>query len=215
MTNILHTSDLHGNYKKALAALEAGGFDLWIDSGDFFPNKTRGDWAIEPAFQTKWMAWKDLAARIVKALDGKTLISVGGNHDYVSLASLVKAAGGNAHDLTEGPVTINGLTFAGFSEVPWMAGEWNGETHAFNEIVDATFQAQPDVLVTHAPPAGVLDTCPDHGGGIAALMTALCYQAHEVKAHFFGHIHEFGGQVVEEMGIQFANGAGKAIVHTI
>ena len=53
---ILHSSDLHGSYKELLMALE-GDFDVWVDTGDFFPNKTRGDRNIETSFQNKWFSW--------------------------------------------------------------------------------------------------------------------------------------------------------------
>lgn len=214
MVNILHTSDLHGQYKVALKALATDGYDLWIDTGDFFPNKTRGERAIEVRHQTKWFGFKNLGERIVKALNGRPLISVGGNHDYVCLAALVRDAGGEAYDLSDGPVNTNGLTFAGCREVPWIAGEWNGETFGpdFTSIVEGVFASDPDVLVTHAPAAGILDD-KAHGGGIAQITSTLTWQNHKVCAHFFGHIHETQGSV-SEMGIQFINGSGKALIHS-
>ena len=205
MTTILHTSDLHGSYKPLLAALSAGDFDLWVDSGDFFPNSTRGIASVEASYQAKWFgAYKALGERIAVALNGKPLVSVGGNHDYVSLAALVRAAGGTAYDLSDAPVEVCGLKFAGFRQIPWIAGEWNGETHDFTGLVDAALGADPDVLVTHAPPYGILD---EDGYGIGPLTTALAYRPHRIKAHLFGHAHHNGGQTAQEMGILFHNGA--------
>ena len=214
MTQTLHTSDLHGNYKTLLVALE-GDFDVWIDTGDFFPNKTRGDRDVEVKFQTKWFGHKNLGERIVKALAGRPLISVGGNHDYANLAELVRQAGGNAFDVTEGPVDFAGQRFAGFREISYIAGEWNGETHAadFATIVEETFACNPDIIVCHGPAAGIMDD-KAHGGGVAALTSTLTWTPHNVTAMFFGHIHDTQG-VCEEMGISFINGAHKAIVHTI
>jgi Icc-related predicted phosphoesterase len=211
---VLHTSDIHGNYPKVLAALAAGGFDVWVDTGDFFPNKTRGDRPEEVRYQNRWAILKDLGARIASLLDGRPLISVGGNHDYTSLAQLVRDAGGIAFDMDEGAAVVNGKTFAGFREVPYLMGEWNGETHGadFANIVEATMAANPDVLVTHAPPAGILNNSTH--GGVGQLTTALTWTDHKVGTHFFGHIHETQG-VEAAMDIQFINGAGRAIVHTI
>ena len=40
----LHTSDLHGECRTLLVQLSSiEGLDLWIDTGDFFPNWSRGD----------------------------------------------------------------------------------------------------------------------------------------------------------------------------
>jgi Icc-related predicted phosphoesterase len=205
MTTILHSSDLHGSYKGLLDALVAGGFDVWVDSGDFFPNKTRGIVSVEAVYQAKWFGeWKSLGERLVRALAGKPLVSIGGNHDYVSLARLVRAAGGVAFDLSEGPVTIAEVKFAGFRQIPWIAGEWNGEAHGFTEVIESAFAADPDVLVTHAPPYGILD---DKGYGIGPLTTALMYRTHRIKAHLFGHAHHHGGQTATEAEILFRNGA--------
>lgn len=211
---ILHTSDLHGDYKTLLAALE-GDFDVWVDTGDFFPNKTRGEVAVEVPYQTKWFAWKDLGERIVKGLAGRPLVSVGGNHDYTSLAALVRDAGGVSFDISEGPARIGGEVFAGFREIPYIQGEWNGETLGpdFKAIVEDCFISDPTILVTHSPAAGLLDDRA-HGGGVVQLTSALTWQPHKVKAHFFGHIHETQGSVTE-MGVRFINGAGKAVVHTL
>ncbi len=202
---ILHSSDLHGSYKELLMALE-GDFDVWVDTGDFFPNKTRGDRNIETSFQNKWFSWKNLGGRIVKALGDRKMICVGGNHDYTDLASLIREAGGNAENISDGPVEYGGLSFAGFREIPWIIGEWNGETHDLSDLVRNAIGADPDVLVTHAPPAGILDTR-KYRGGIEGLAMALNYQPHRIKYHFFGHIHENGGKAVDEMGIKFVNGA--------
>ena len=209
---ILHTSDSHGFYREILKALE-GDFDLWIDSGDFFPNKTRGDKSVEVNFQTKWFGWKNLGERIVKALSGRTLISISGNHDFVSLAKLVSDAGGNAFDLSEGSVEIDGQVFAGFSQIPFIVGEWNGEVQqdVFSSLMEKALESDPTILVTHVPPAGIMD----EGWGSTGIINTLTWAEHNVHHHFFGHIHGTGGHVQEEMGIFFYNGGCKTIFHEI
>jgi hypothetical protein len=39
---ILHSSDLHGQYKLLLEGHANTDFDVWVDTGDFFDNKGRG-----------------------------------------------------------------------------------------------------------------------------------------------------------------------------
>jgi len=213
MIKILHTSDLHGSYSTALDVLEP--FDLWIDSGDFFPNKTRGHRETEERFQADWMREENIQAKVFAWLRGRPMLSVGGNHDFISLSAMLWDAGVDAHRITPGGVSLSGFRFAGFSDIPWIAGEWNGETHDLSGVVAATFQTPPDVLVTHAPPAGVLDTYAGRSVGIGPLMSALCWNDHNIRAHFFGHVHDGGGKTTEEAGVYFANGANRARVHVI
>jgi len=213
---ILHTSDIHGGYGRVLEALTSGDHDVWVDSGDFFPNKTRGDRTIEPAWQTKWSGWKKIGDRLVAALAGRPMVCVGGNHDYVDLAAIVRDAGGTAFNLTDGPATVGGRVFAGFREIPYIAGEWNGEIHDFSEVVSKVMGENPDVLVTHGPASGLLDQASDgRPCGVRSLTTQLMYAPHNVKAHLFGHIHDQGGSTLEKAGILFSNAATAANTITL
>lgn len=218
---ILHTSDLHARTSFLMDAMRTTVWDVWVDTGDFFPNRTAGNRQIEPAFQTRWAEWPALGPKLVEILRGRPLLSVAGNHDYISLARVVQLAGGVAHDINQGPVTVGGLIFAGFSGIPRIGGNWNGETAQgdFAPRIAAVLEHCPQVLLTHAPPAGVLDQ-DDYGEsidgyGITALTSALFYQEHTIQHHFFGHIHEQGGKTLTLNNITFHNGAEHAIVHEI
>ena len=225
MLRILHTSDLHGsrtNYKALLAVAEP--FDVWLDTGDFFPTYGRrsntGD-QIDPAqelrHQTSWGFHKDIGRRLVAWLHGRPCISTPGNHDFISLVTLLRRFGGEAHAIRPEGITVAGHTWAGFREIPWISGEWPGEVHDFSDLVDRTFEASPNphFLVTHAPPSGMLDTEPGYEYGIPGLLNALNYRPNRVRAHFFGHAHKCGGGVRKEGGILFANGAKNIRVHTL
>jgi Icc-related predicted phosphoesterase len=202
-----HFSDLHGNLRNLLSGSELP--DVWVNSGDFFPNATRGDRSVEVGFQAAW--FRREAASIMARLGGRPVVWVGGNHDYVNFADLLREFGyeGPAYDITSAPVDLGGHRFAGIREIPWIAGEWNGEMHDLSSVVDRAFDMDPTILVTHAPAAGILDD--DHGAGHGCgnrpLATALAYRPHRVVAHLCGHIHEQGGRDIEEMGIHFFNGA--------
>jgi len=212
MLNVLHSSDLHGDWKDVLRFRN---FDVWIDSGDFFPNKTRGT-PEEKRYQTRWFANKGVGERLTEWLAGRPLISVSGNHDYVSLTKLMREAGARAYQATPKGVEVDGVEYAGFRQVPYIFGEWAGETHQgdFRSLVDEVFDVPPDILVTHAGPADILSGGDRYHGGINSLASALAWQPHTIQAHFFGHDHEFGSQTREEVGVIFSNSATKPkIVH--
>jgi len=61
-----------------------------------------------------------------------------------------------------------------------------------------------DVLITHGPPYGVLDQCPDtYGAPSHAGCPELCKAVEKIpsiKLHVFGHIHEGYGQVDHQNG---------------
>lgn len=206
---ILHTSDLHGQYEGLLRLLSGEVFDLWVDTGDFFPNKTRGDVWVEGPYQTRWFTqYKDLGPKIRDALNGTPVVCVSGNHDYVDLAELLHRADVVAHNVADGPVDILGLRFAGFREIPWIAGEWAGEMHDISPLVEKALSFEPDILVTHSPPMGILDkTTERKPGGVASITTSLSYKPHKVQAHLFGHIHEQGQRTKREIDVLFSNAA--------
>ena len=59
-------------------------------------------------------------------------------------------------------IEVCGLKWAGFRHIPAIAGEWAGEVDGY-ELVELTqkltaMDPQPDVLLTHCPPAGILST---------------------------------------------------------
>jgi Icc-related predicted phosphoesterase len=191
---VLHSSDLHGSrraYKSLLRWSEP--FDVWVDTGDFFPTSGRNargagpriEPGIERAHQIRWWRYKDLGRRLTEWLDGRPVICVSGNHDFLNLST----------------------------EVMWIDGEWAGEQHDFLDLVQQTMASDPDMLVTHAPPAGIADGY--DGYGIPPLTTALTYREHRVRYHFYGHAHEHGGRVTNEMGICFVNGACRIALHEV
>lgn len=202
-----HFSDLHGSLKTLQCSDEIP--DVWVCTGDFFPNKR---WPIvredEIHYQQNWLRRK--RGKLVKRLAGKPLLYVGGNHDFINLAESLQEAGYPAHNTTIEGVTIDGIRFAGYREIPIINGVWVGESTCteLSLLTARLFENPPDVVLTHAPPAGILDgTGFDGHFGIGSLANALCYGGHKVRAHLFGHVHEWGGSDFEVMGVHFYNGA--------
>jgi Icc-related predicted phosphoesterase len=243
---ILHSSDLHGHWEAPIKYPDQS-WDIWIDTGDYLPNATRGEVQKELAYQKGWMTMDKLAFRkwgqallerhygsreealrwlptasrlppftgsvaksVTTWLAGRPMLCVPGNHDYYSLADALKKEGAQAADLTKGYAEVGGLKFAGIRSIPWLEGEWAGETKEedFRDIVEQLMGSEPDVLLTHSPPYGILDYAIGKGGhaGIQALTQWLTYRPHAVKAVLCGHVHESAGKL-EEMDILFSNAA--------
>ncbi len=113
-----HFSDLHGNY--TLLTENTTRPDLWISTGDFFSNRTRGTRPIEIPYQDMYFRRK--ADELASALAGTPVVVVDGNHDFVRLAPLLREFGVDAHDVADGPVELYGLTFSGFPHIPYIEG---------------------------------------------------------------------------------------------
>lgn len=216
-----HFSDLHGGLKELLTSTETP--DMWICTGDFFPNMSRGDVAIEVPYQTEWLHQPvdgvTLLDKIIDRLGGKPLLWIAGNHDYINLGEELRNKNYPAYDVTPEGVEVLGLKFAGFREINYIFGEWAGETHDFHDLMDRAIASNPDILVTHAPPSDILDMHPSMKGqkigyGVVSITTALTWSEHKIKAHFFGHAHT-GFGTVTEMGIQFINGSNHVRFHNI
>ena len=214
---VLHSSDLHGQYKKLLVDHKDTEFDVWLDTGDFYPNRTRPlDAHVRPdeeqQFQGRWMGFKDLGPRLAAWLRGRPALTMPGNHDFVYLDSYLRKAKARAQRVTTTGVECLGVTWAGFREIPRINGEWAGEAVDFSHVVAETWATSPDILVTHAPPLGVLD---EDDYGCAELAEALSTRAHSIRAHFFGHTHVDGGRQVRKSTLVFYNGATHAKVHEL
>ena len=220
MIRIAHISDTHDFATAKVAEVANLDAEVILITGDAYPNRGRIDEngivpELEVAYQQAYVA--ENGAKWAEAIGDRPVIAVRGNHDFIGFGWL-RDFGIEVFEITdETPmVEVMGKRFAGFRQVPYIQGEWAGEQQDMQPFVDKAFACNPDILVTHAPAAGILDT-DTHGGkgyGIGPLTTALAYMPHNVTHHFFGHAHKGFGKV-EEMGITFVNGAGHCTLHVI
>lgn len=203
---IYHLSDTHGwgFWDHPLPDV-----DVVVHTGDLFPNITRGIVEREVPFQTAWL--QRFLDPIRKWLGNRPLIYVPGNHDYIELADFLPAT-----RATLTPVQVAGLQWIGFREIPYIAGEWAGEVRTpemaaiISDIFDGDsgLSAPGDILLSHAPPAGIFDS--DRPGvhyGIPALATALQYRTHRFQAALFGHVHQASYSQVRIMDTIYSNAA--------
>jgi Icc-related predicted phosphoesterase len=136
------------------------------------------------------------------------VVLIAGNHD-VALGNLHdkgleeqtrKLLFCDIHYLRDSRVVVDGVTFWGTPWIPPYAGVFNLPEDELRE----KWQLSPsdtDVLITHGPPAGILD------GGAGSTSLAAALQRVQPTIHCFGHVHAHRGQV--RKGTQFFNCAGE------
>ena len=208
MSNFLHFSDTHGRHfwKHPLDS----SVSAVVHTGDLFPNKDNEPIAeAEQAFQEAWLA--ERSDDIRRWLEGRPLLYVSGNHDFTELETGIP----NAIRIQKEGDYHFGLRWAGFSEIPFIKGRWAGETteEELQCIIDDVLSKNIDILLTHAPPHGVLDTgIFDHKDiqyGIPKLADRV-YKA-QVRVHCFGHVHVSAPSITYRNGTLFINGASKPL----
>lgn len=184
-------SDTHSQHQE----LQLGSGDVLIHCGDF---TNRGSLDKTESF-----------ARFISAQDFKSKIVIAGNHDFCFEDERYKAAEQCFSDrdiiyLNDAGVQIEGINFWGSPVQPeFMNWAFNRERGADIRKHWDKIPTSTDVLITHGPPLGILDTTHDGKSvGCADLLESV--QKLKPKIHAFGHIHESYG-VVEVDDIRFVN----------
>lgn len=217
MIRICHVSDTH-NTPSLFSFADVSAADMFVFTGDILASRGRVDGQgivprLEIHHQQHW--WHKKAKQWAEKIGSRPVVTVRGNHDFISATTWLRHYGCEVHEVTEAcpMVEVWGHRFAGFRQVEWIAGEWAGEVHDLAPFVERALDCDPDILITHCPPAGILDG--PHGYGSRTLTSALTYRPHRITHHFFGHAHENGGETRQEMGVTFVNGAEHCRIHTI
>lgn len=178
-------SDLHGYFPE----LEGG--DLLIVAGDL----TASDTPMQHYNFLDWLQNQPYKEKIV----------VAGNHDNF-IYSLKSKYIPDTRKLDSGMIYLcdSGTEFEGLKiwGTPWTKTfeGINPKCKAFTvdtetELMDKFDLIPPgiDILITHAPPQGILDKCDNGHMGSIALYNWIKY-VERPKLHVFGHIHEGYGQ---------------------
>lgn len=211
---VLHSSDLHGRYDKLLEALRGGlgDYDVWIDTGDFLPNRSWANRTVEIPFQSFFIS--KIAPELLEALGDRRFLYVSGNHDFIKLSGFMK----NAETIDErGCVNVDGIRFAGFRHIAYIIGDWEGEIERsqFEYLMSLIQTYDPHVLLTHTPPGGILDYEGKDAYGVHEITMHLSQNPHKIQHHFFGHVHGCGGIHQRVTPTTFYNGALNVKLHTI
>lgn len=176
--------------------------DVLVHAGDFCLS---GDQKEVIKFN-KWL----------ESLSFKQIIIIPGNHDRIVETMILRGTDpksffSNATLLIDESIEVDGVKFYGS---PWQPEFFNW---AFNlprgTMLREKWKMIPDdtdVLITHGPPYGILDECPDmHDRSKMANVGCkdlLDEVVNRVKptAHIMGHIHECAGAIMQN-GIHFIN----------
>lgn len=108
-------------------------------------------------------------------------------------------------------VEVLGLRWSGFREVTRDIGEWAGETELsdLEDLARATLRSAPDVVVTHARPAHVLERERMNHDGVPGFIDS------SARWHFFGHEHATGGQSEVVGATTYINSACQVRIHDL
>lgn len=178
---ILHLSDTHGRHRELTDMPPA---DVLVHSGDF--TLAGGD---EEALDfIEWLC--DLPYR--------HKVFIAGNHDDNMLDASLEGLPDDVHYLCDNSIVIDGITIYG---TPMFVGFFDGELREiehYEQIPDTV-----DVLITHRPPLGIMDTLEDkiHYGSSVLLDKVSIIKP---MLHLFGHVHDAYG-TKEWKGITFSN----------
>lgn len=162
--------------------------DLLIHAGDL----CRGGDLEELEEAVAWLRTLPLRDKVI----------VAGNHDWAFVNEPARARvllhDAGLHYLQDQALTLGGLHLYGS---PWQPAynDW-----AFNlprgEALAERWRLIPaglDLLVTHGPPAGILDGQTAEGGGLPRRGGCLALRQRVLQVaprlHLFGHIHQDGG----------------------
>ena len=136
-------------------------------------------------------------------LPHKHKLIIAGNHDRNFTQPSYRPWITNGTYLLDETVIINGINFYGSPWTPefenWAFMKPRG---AAMKSIWAQIPFDTDVLITHGPPKGILDRCPNNEhAGCEELLAKI--QQVRPKLHIFGHIHTCG--VVKDEHTSFYN----------
>lgn len=194
---LVFISDTHSAHRK----IDLPEGDILLHSGDM-------SWMGRDHEIVEFYNW-------LKETPFKHKVFIAGNHDwgFVHAAQKLNEDYGDEsiHYLEDSGVELEGIKIWGS---PWQPEFFNW---AFNlprgQALKERWDLIPedtDVLLTHGPPAGILDECPDMNDrtrmvnvGCSELRRAV-FERVKPKIHAFGHIHQ-GYGTHQEDGITFIN----------
>lgn len=193
---------------------------IWADPYD---NKARAE---EAQFQRQEWLW--MVPHLERRFEGVDILAVPGNHDFCDYGVAGRVQSFDAVGDGSCSVVWKGIRIHGFRGTPAHRGHW---THEYsNEAFAAAISyLHPDtqILVTHAPPFGILDDVHDSENAEVNCTLPVDMQIRvepmnigsqalrdwvdihpNLKLHVFGHVHEQGGRIRTVNNTLYSNASG-------
>lgn len=169
---ILHISDTHGYHRQLTNLPDA---DVVVHSGDFTKNGTEKE-------VLDFLNW-------FIPLPYKNKIFVGGNHDECLFGADFEGLPDDTHYLCGSGITFTGILFFG---IPMFMSlfETTANGNRYDEMIKQ-IPSETDVLITHQPPLGILDSTDTNYWGDSGLFRKI--KSVQPKLHLFGHVHNAYG----------------------
>lgn len=211
---ILHLSDWHCGPTQARDRIVSEGLDnhqpdILAVTGDMLPNYYP-EYGNPVEAQAQRPKWEKMIEVFREAWPKAEIVAVPGNHDFCDYWIPMQVWSLDKFETQS--MTVKGLRISGFRGVPAYNGHWHGERDP-RELEHAVAGLDPtaDIILTHAPPYGILDRVwnPLH---IGITPLAEWFRTHRDKRrlHLFGHVHENGGQIEEGHNTLHSNAATMA-----
>lgn len=193
---IVAISDTHSYHRR----VQIPDGDILIHAGDI---TWRGELEIFADF-TNWLKELPHANKLV--ICGNHELGISSSSKRGIVLRMFQDAG--ITYLENSGITIDGVNFYGSPATPaFMDWEWNYRRgHEIGAIWDL-IPENTNVLITHGPPYGILDSVQDHTRGPQGceMLREKVEQLPNLKIHAFGHLHMMGGQTMKLGNTTFAN----------
>lgn len=223
---VAHFSDWHCNevsadrYMSTVIERVGDEPDLLVVTGDMIDNKMRLVDADPPSegVRQRWI-WEQMVDVYLRYWPGTPILAVRGNHDFCDYGIPGRVI---AFDAKEGgSCVVGGVKIAGFRGIlEYPNTPWSDQytEHQIGMLCDLV-PADTEILLTHTPPYGVLDSVPtigiDHGTkkyvrrlGSKSLTGLVKHRLPKLRAHCFGHVHEKGSQsFLDPWNVRYSNAA--------